>query len=106
MSMSWNDIAMILFACTAANHLGLVGAIEEHIGFKLPIMDCCKCFSFWCTFFYLCYCGERLTVLFAVSFFNAYLAVWLELGMGYIDTLYNRIYGKIYSTDDTTPDGA
>lgn len=88
---------MILFVCVSANHLGLVKAIEKTIGIELPIINCCKCFSFWFTLFYL-----ELPVLerIAVSFLSAYLAVWLELGMGFIDALYNKIYDKIYSTED------
>jgi hypothetical protein len=38
--------------------------------------------------------------MFAIAFLNAYLAIWLELGMGYIDTLYNKAYDTLYDTTD------
>ena len=31
--MEWSDIACIVFVCVTANHLGLVKAVEEKIGF-------------------------------------------------------------------------
>lgn len=103
--MDWIDIASIVFACTAANHLGLVSAIEDVIGRRLSIVNCCKCASFWGVLIYGCYdiaaygtCGI-VTVL-AISFLCAYSAIWLELVMGIVDYYYNKVYGKIYTTSD------
>lgn len=101
----WYDAAMILFACVCANHLGLVSAVEDKAGIRLPVVNCSKCFSFWSVLLYfLFHCGVIKAV--AVSFLFSYLAVWLELGMGYVDTLYNRLYDTIYTTKDeqTAPD--
>ena len=99
--MGWIDIASILFAATAANHLGLISAIERVIGLRLPIVNCPKCLACWATFAY-CFSSETLEIglaaILALSFLNAYMAIWLELGMGYIDTLYYRIYDTIYPT--------
>lgn len=106
--MDWIDIASIVFACTAANHLGLVSAIEEVTGRRLPIVNCCKCASFWGVLIYGCYHIASygtygiVTVL-AISFLCAYLAIWLELLMGIVDYYYNKVYGKIYTTSDDTP---
>lgn len=101
--ISWIDIAMILLSCTAANHLGLIGAIEQKTGIELPVVNCARCFSFWCTLLYMFVSENRMVVSFAVSFINSYLAIWLELGMGYIDYLYNKCYDKIYNASDDTP---
>lgn len=38
----------------------------------------------------------------AISSLASYAAIWLELFEGYIDTLYKKLYDKIYSTTDTT----
>lgn len=98
--MGWIDIAMIVFACTAANHLGLVYAAEKVIGFKLPVVNCCKCSSFWLTLlFCMLNCGEiAIITIIAVSFLASICAVWLELLMGFIDTLYDKAYERIYDT--------
>lgn len=99
--MDWIDIASIVFACTAANHLGLVKAIEEVIDVDLPIVNCPKCFTFWCVLCYGCKSvvtyGTGIAEVFAISFLCAYIAIWVELGMGYIDTLYTTLYEKIYT---------
>ena len=96
--ITWIDIAAVLFACTSANHLGLIGEIEKLLKIRLPIINCCKCFTFWATLTLLLIYGQHPVRAVAVSFLNAYLAVWLELGMGYIDYLYSLLYDKIYST--------
>ena len=95
--MYWIDIASIVFSCTAANHLGLVEAIEEIIGKKLPIVNCCKCFSFWFVLVYSIIIGQNIITGLAISFLCAYLAVWLELIMGIVDTLYSRVYDKVFT---------
>ena len=99
----WIDIASIVFVCVTANHLGLIKAIEEVTGVELHIVNCVKCFTWWTTLLYMvCTCHSVITSL-AISFLCSYLAIWLELFEGYIDTLYLKLYEKIYSdsTDDT-----
>lgn len=44
-----------------------------------------------------------IPLVLAVSFLCSYLALWLELLEGFIDTSYLRVYEKIYNpSDDTT----
>lgn len=100
----WLDIAMIVFAVTAANHMGLVDAIERTIGFKLPIVNCCKCGSFWITLIYgfLFHFPVGAIAIVAISFLAALCAVWLELLMGFLDTKYYETYDRIYDTSAFT----
>ena len=102
--MVWIDIASIVFACVTVNHLGLIGAIENKIDQELPIVDCPKCFTFWSTLAYgLWYVDVlNLPMVFAISSIASYVAIWIELFEGYIDTLYKKLYDKIYPTTDTT----
>ena len=93
----WTDIAMIIFSAVAVDHLGLVRAVEGVLHIELPVINCCKCLSFWTVLFYA---DMPLTERIAVSFLMAYIAVWLELAWGYVDILYERIYDKIYTTED------
>jgi hypothetical protein len=103
----WTDTAAIVFACTTANHLGLTAAAERVIGRPLPVANCPKCLTFWCTLAYglsgdgFAANPSAVVRLLAVSFLCAYAAVWLELLEGYTDTLYDRIYEQIYPTADT-----
>jgi hypothetical protein len=104
----WIDIAAVVFASVTVNHLGLIAAVERVIRHKLPIVNCPKCLSFWSTFAYgvsgdgVAALPSELPRLLAISIFCAYLAIWLELAEGYIDTLYNRLYEQIYPTTDST----
>jgi len=104
--MTWSDIAWIVVACTSANHLGLIAAVESLLHRRLPVVNCPKCLTFWSTLAYLLACfltgGSPITALLsaaprmlAVSFLAAYSALWLELIMYFIDTLYNSIYDNI-----------
>lgn len=101
--MNFLDIASIVFICTAANHLGLIQAIQTVAKCnQLPIVSCVKCFSFWAV---LCYClvgGSGVITSFSISFLCAWSAIWLDLFMGMIDYLYIKVYEQIYPTTDET----
>ena len=103
--MNWDEVVMLGFSCVAANHLGLVAAVENTIRHSLPIINCSKCLTFWTLAGYGMLVRENIIVIVATSFLFAYLATWLELAMGFVDTLYVKLYEKIYpnTTDDTTP---
>ena len=94
-----------MFSCVAANHLGLVDAIENTIRHKLPIINCSKCLTFWTLIVYGVSVRENIFVSIATSFLFAYFSVWLLLLFAIIDKQYNRIYDKIYTTADTTSYG-
>ena len=102
------DIASIVFVCVAANHLGLVSSIEEVIGRSLPIINCVKCSSFWLALFYCFTTGTGIIDVLAISFLCSWAALWLEVGMGYIDILYINVYEKIIvgTADDASPTNA
>jgi hypothetical protein len=98
--MYWIDVAMILFSCVAANHLGLIHAIETAVKRELPIINCPRCFSFWSVLFYTLLTSHMIILSFATSFLTAALAPWIELFMGFTDSLYNKIYDTIFSTTE------
>jgi len=95
------DIASIVFVCVTMNHLGLIGAIQTVTRCnRLPIVSCVKCFTFWSVLAYeLWSVGfSDIPLTLAISFLASYAAIWLELAEGFIDTLYMKLYGKIYTT--------
>ena len=103
--MMWIDIASIVFACVTMNHLGLVKAVEETLKKEIPVINCPKCSTFWFTLIYSYhFLGiTKMIYVFAISFLASYMAIWLELSEGFIDSLYLKCYEKIYpdATDDT-----
>ena len=100
--MDWRAIAAIVFIATAVNHLGLIAAIERIIRRKLWILDCPKCLTCWSVMGYLLLTGSHPLTSLAIALLCSYLALWLNLSMFVIDTIYNRIYGKIedYNKED------
>ena len=94
--MDWKDIACIVFVCTAVNHLGLIKAIQTLTKCnRLPIVSCPKCLTCWSVLVYQLLMGCHPIPSLAISLLCSYLAIWLELIMYAIDTLYNKMYGII-----------
>lgn len=111
--MEWSEVAMIVFSCVTANHLGLVAAIEGIVRHRLPVINCGKCFSFWSVITYgFLTCTDlfreptKMIPIVATSFLSAYVATWLQLLLAFIDKQYNRIYEQIFTATDTADDGA
>lgn len=99
--MNWMDIACIVFVCTAVNHLGLIKAIQTVTKCnRLPIVSCPKCLTCWSVLAYQLLMGCHPIPSLAISFLCSYLAIWLELLMYAIDTLYNRIYGILNNNEE------
>ena len=100
----WIDIVSIVFVCVTMNHLGLIKAIEEKADCELHVLNCPKCSTMWCTFVYTAWVVgiSDIPLMLAISFLASYSAMWLELLEGYIDTLYLKLYGKIYKTVGNT----
>jgi hypothetical protein len=105
--MCWTDIAAVVLFSTAANHLGLIAALERAVHHRLPVLNCPKCLTFWATFAYgmsgdgpWAALPSALPRLLATSILCSYAAIWLELIMYAIDTFYNRIYGIIEESNE------
>ena len=92
------DIAMLMASATFANHMGLVAAVEKVIQHEIPIVNCPKCLTFWLTLCYALFCGIPVITSVAISFISAYMAVWFNLLLGVIDTIYNEIYESAFTT--------
>ena len=95
---------MLMTICTLANHMGLVEAVEDKLGIELPIINCCKCATFWSTLTYYITGGASILASLFVAFLLAYSAVWLELLLGLIDKLYGYLYEQIYGAAITEGD--
>lgn len=105
MMMDLATTICIMFACVSANHMGLIGKIEEIIHHPIPVLNCPMCATFWGTLIYMVVSTRDIIGSVAISFFFAYLALWLELVMCLVDYYYKKIYEKIVSdsaSDETT----
>ena len=104
--MDWLNDLMITFSVVAANHLGLIAAIERTVKHRLPIINCPKCMAFWSVLAYgLLTSADNagdIPGLVAAAFLAAWAAIWLELAMGFIDQLYLKAYDTVYPTENPT----
>ena len=95
---------MLTFSCVAANHLGLIPAMEKVIRHSIPIANCPRCLTFWMVLATTFLSGWNMIASLAISFLCSYIAIWLELLMGFIDLKFNKIYATLYPTaNDTDP---
>lgn len=95
---------MVMLICTLANHMGLVSAIEERMGFKILVLDCVKCSVFWTTLTAGLLSRQAVLTSAVMAFVYSYLALWLELLLCQVDSLYLKCYEKIVSnTGADTP---
>ena len=96
----WIDIASIVFICVTSIHLGLVKAVEDVTNRELRIVNCPKCFTWWSVLAYTIITSRSVITSLAISFLCSYIALWLELFEGFVDSIYRKVYEKIYPDPD------
>ena len=95
------DVAAIVIICVLANSMGFVDAVEGVIRYKFRILSCVKCSVFWSTLIYFILMREPIVQSVATSFVLSYVALWIDLLIGYINKLYGTIYDKITREEET-----
>lgn len=89
--MMWG-IVCILLSCCLFVHLGLADAILRVTRIKLPYLRCAKCLSFWSVLIYsLMVVPVRVEVSVLLAFVCAYAALWIELLLGSIANIYEKV---------------
>ncbi len=87
----WGIVCILLSSCLFV-HLGLADAILRVMRINLPYLRCAKCLSFWSVLIYsLSVVPIRAEVSILLAFVCAYAALWIELLLGYIANLYEKV---------------
>ena len=92
------EVAMIMFSCVMAIHMGLVDAVLKVLRIQdrnIPIIQCPKCLTFHAVLWFLVFTGHSIIVSLATAFFLSYIAIWLDLFLGLLDYYYEHIYKRI-----------
>ena len=100
----WKDVAMLMFSCVMMIHMGLVDAILYAIHMddkRVLVVTCPKCSTFWVVLAYMTITRHNVISCFAMSFLASYCALWFDLFLGQMDVLYEYIYEKIRTDNDT-----
>lgn len=93
------EVIMIMVCCTLFNHMGLCEAIEKVIKHKIPIINCVKCFTFWSCLIYMILTKYDILLSLFIAFIMSYISLWLEMILGYMTMIYNKIYDEIYTSE-------
>lgn len=98
------EIIFVMISCVLVNHLGLISGIEKVAKHSLPIVNCVKCSTFWFCLLYGLFSKNGIVFSIMISLTLSYVAIWLELLCGYIDSIYGKIYNKIYKESSDKED--
>lgn len=84
--------ALIAMAMAAlSHHLGLSEAMSKVIS---KVLKCPRCLSFWTVLLVLVLHGYNVFFAIGLSLLMAYLAIWSELLLGYLNQLYEKLWQK------------
>ena len=95
------EMAMVALSCILFVSMGLAQAIQDYIPFRLRVLTCPKCLTFWSVLAYNLITGQGVIRSIAVSFITAYIALWAALALDILTLLYNWIYEKITRNQST-----
>nr|DAG80426.1 MAG TPA: hypothetical protein [Bacteriophage sp.] len=87
-------VSVVLFV-----HMGLSEKIQEILHINISLLRCVKCLSFQLSLIVLLCNGYGILSSICCSFIFAYLALWIELLLGYLSTLYDKLYEQIYTSE-------
>lgn len=90
------DSILITLCAVLFNVSGFAETVTFHIE-RNVVVNCSKCLTFWTVLTYGVVSTDFSVRTLAVAFGCSYMALWLELGFSCLNSLYNRLYGKIYS---------
>lgn len=96
---------MITLSCVLFVQMGLADAIQDVLGFRLTLISCPKCLTYWSVLAYAILSGRGFLECVAVPFISAYAALWVALAYDCLTTIYNKFYEHISETTDTEEDG-
>lgn len=95
------EAAMVTASCVLFISMGLADEVQARVPFRLRILTCPKCLTFWCVLLSNVFSGTSLVRSVAVSFGFSYLALWASLLLDYLTIQYNRMYEKITKNTGT-----
>ena len=96
------EVAMIMFSCVMAIHMGLVDAVLKVLRLQnrnIPVIQCPKCLTFHAVLWFLILTGENVILSLATAFLTSYIAIWFDLFLGLMDVWYEDIYNRIPEED-------
>ena len=93
------EAAMLTTSCVLFISMGLSDAVQDTLRFRLKVLSCNKCMTFWTVLLYALVDKCGIIQAIAVSFLCSYCSMWLSLAIDGMTLLYNKAYELISKTD-------
>ena len=90
---------MLMISVVLFDHTGLCDAIEDVTHYKFKILSCVKCGTFWSVLVYMLITMHHPIISITAAFVLSYMAIWLELLLGYLGKVYETCYNKIQTAE-------
>lgn len=98
-------IVLVWFSALMFVHMGLGEAAGRLLRTDFVLLRCVKCCSFWSTLGYSLLCTTLpVETAVAVAFLAAYLALWADLALAKLATIYENLYQSVAAEAQTDPD--
>lgn len=89
-------IALVWFSAVMFIHMGLGEAVERTLHIRFVLLHCMKCCTFWTTLGYsLLVTQLPCEVAIALSFALSYAALWADLALAKLSTVYEDLYKSV-----------
>lgn len=98
-------IGCIFISCVLFIHLGLGETIERTLHVRFVLLRCVKCLTFWSVLAYSLIHSLSVEVALCAAFVSAYAALWVDIPLTKLATLYEKLY-KGMDAEEPTSDSA
>ena len=99
-------IGCIFISCVLFIHLGLGEAIERTLRVRFVLLRCVKCLTFWSMLAYSLIHSLPLETALCLSFVSAYAALWADIPLAKLATLYEKLNKDMATEESEHPSAA
>lgn len=96
-------IGCIFISCVLFIHLGLGEAIERTLQVRFVLLRCVKCLTFWSVLAYSLVHSLPVEVALCAAFVSAYAALWMDIPLAKLATLYENLYKDMDAEEPPRP---
>mgnify|MGYP003503162782 FL=1 len=96
-------IGCIFISCVLFIHLGLGEAIERTLQVRFVLLRYVKCPTFWSILAYSLVHSLPVEVALCAAFVSAYAALWMDIPLAKLATLYENLYKDMDAEEPPRP---
>lgn len=96
-------IGCVFISCVLFIHLGLGEAVERTLRISFILLSCVKCLTFWSMLAYSLIHSFPLEYALCLSFVSAYAALWADIPLAKLATLYEKLNKDLDAEESACP---